>query len=90
MHLSVNVRHTRIHLQCLLEARALYYSEQVNVHETVLSSPGNSQYFCLSPPLFRYLRCAIKAIILLLHNTTTQHEKARNLEYIERWQVREI
>ena len=73
-HLSVNVRPTRIHLQCLLEAGALYLNKSMSM-KLCPAFPGSSQYFRPSPLSSACLWCVIKAIILPPHSATIQENK---------------
>lgn len=65
----------------MLEARALNKSMPMKPCPVL---PGNSQYFCLSLPLRPCLRCAIKAIMLPLHNTTAPGTKKLEKNRIHR------
>lgn len=72
-HLSVNVRHPRIHLQCLFEAGALYYPEHVNVHEAVPTFSWKRWKANISVSLPFFAICGVRlGQLCCLFNTTTQ------------------
>lgn len=71
----VNVRHTGLHLHCLLEAGAMYHPEKVNVREIMPSSCWKRPIFLSFSPSAAI--CSVRLRQLCCYAASSQHNNWR-------------